>query len=286
MRLGGPIFADTKDKDPQELVALHQRLGYSAAYCPFIADRVRREEFTAAFREADIVLAELGAFCINISDPDATARERNIAQIVDRLHQADEMGALCCVMHGGSYNNTGCVKAHKDNFSDRNIEHNVHTIQRILDAVQPKRTKLVLETESYCPPDSPELYLRILRWVDRPGFAAHLDPVNLTLSPRRFYYSGDFIRDCFAKLGPHIVSCHAKDTNLVDHATSQLTETYLGNGGLDYDAYLTELSRLPQEPPLMIEHLNRDQLPSALEYVFGKARALGLTFRGQEKRGG
>ncbi len=284
MRLGGPVFS--KVREPRELVRLHQRLGYSAAYCPFIADRAEREEFTAAFREADIVLAELGAFCINISDPDPVARERNIAQIIDRLHQADEMGALCCVMHGGSYNNTGCVKAHKDNFSDRNVEHNVHTIQRIIDAVQPRRTKLVLETESYCLPDSPELYLRMIRWIDRQAFAAHLDPVNMTLSPRRFYYSGDFIRDCFARLGRYIVSCHAKDTNLVDHATSQLTETYLGNGGLDYDAYLTELNRLPQEPPLMIEHLSHEQLPSALEYVFGKAEALGLRFRHAERREG
>lgn len=283
MRLGGPIF-HRKERDADKLVKLHQRLGYSAAYCQYFEDPSEREEYKQAFREADIALAEYGAFCLNISDPDLEQREKNIAEIIRRLEQAEEMGALCCVMHGGSYNNSGCVKAHADNFSEKNIEHNVRVIQRILDQVQPKKTRLVLETESYVLPDSPDLYLRLLKEIDRQGFAVHLDPINMTLSPRRYYYSGDFIRECFSKLGSFIVSCHAKDTNLVDHATVQLTETYLGNGGLDYKAYLTELNLLPQEPPLMIEHLNEEQLPAALDFIFDLADELELQFRYAEKR--
>ena len=273
IRLGGPVFAGTRD--PEALVALHRRAGCAAAYAPYIPDRVERDEFKRAFHEADIVLAEFGAYCLNISDPDGAQRERNIAEICRRLRRADEMGALCCVMHGGSYNNTGCVRAHREHFSDRHLEENVRTIQRILDEVRPRSTKLVRETESYIPPDSPELYLRLLRWVDRPMFAAHLDPVNLTLSPRRFYYSGDFLRRCFACLGPHLISTHAKDTNLVEPATAQLTETDVGNGGLDDDTYLTERDGLSQEPPLMIEHLSRDELPGGPGLPLPKGRRPG-----------
>lgn len=283
MRLGGPIF-EGDSRDTAAWIERHRRLGFSAAYSPYIADRTEREEFKHALREADIVLAEFGAYCINISHPEDGRREENIAEIMRRLRRAEEMGARCCVMHGGSYNGGGCVKAHPENFSERNVEHNVRTIQRILDEVRPERTKLVLETESYVLPDSPDLYLRMLQAIDRPGFAVHLDPVNITLSPRRVYDSGDFIRDCFAKLGPHIVSCHAKDTNLVDHATVQITETYLGNGTLDYGAYLSELSRLHPDTTLMIEHLSAEQLPAALRYVFGRAEALGLAFHGSESR--
>jgi len=283
MRLGGPIF-EGDIRDTAEWIRRHRRLGFSAAYSPYIADPAERQEFKHALREADIVLAEFGAYCINISHPDAQRREENIAEIARRLRRAEEMGARCCVMHGGSYNGSGCVKAHPENFSERNVEHNVRTIQRILDEVRPEQTKLVLETESYVLPDSPDLYLHMLKAIDRPGFAVHLDPVNITLSPRRVYHSGDFIRDCFTQLGPYIVSCHAKDTNLVDHATVQITETYLGNGTLDYGAYLTELGRLHPDTTLMIEHLNAEQLPSALRYVFGKAAALGLAFKGAESR--
>lgn len=282
MRLGGPVFTD--EQDPERLVALHQKLGFSAAYCRYIKDASARNEYIHAFKEADIVLAEYGAFCLNISDPDQEQQDKNISEITTRLEYAEEMGALCCVIHGGSYNNTGCVKAHPDNFSEKNIEHNIRVIQRILDEVQPKKTKLVLETESYVLPDSPDLYLRMYNEINREGFRFHLDPINITLSPRRFYYHADFIRECFAKLGPHIVSCHAKDTILVDHATTQLTETFLGNGQLDYKPYLTELNKLEQEPPLMIEHLNENQLPEALNYIFGIADELGIPFRYSEKR--
>lgn len=282
MRLGGPVFRQTKDV--KELVAIHQSLGYSAAYSPYIEDAHERDEFKSAFKEADIVLAELGAYCLNISDPNATQQEANIREIIRKLQQAEEMGARCCVMHGGSYNNAGCVFGHPNNFSRENIEHNVKVIQRILDEVQPKVTKLVLETESYVLPDGPDLYLEILKEINRPGFAVHLDPINLMVSPRHVYNSGDFIRDCFAKLGPYIVSCHAKDTNLIEHATVQITETYVGNGTLDYDAYLTELSQLHQDTSLMIEHLSEQELSTALSYVFGKAEALGLSFLHAEKR--
>lgn len=282
MRLGGPVFKEAKD--PRELVQLHQKLGYSAAYCKYIEDPYEREEYKSAFKEADIVLAEMGAFCLNISDPDSYKQEKAIQMIIKKLEQAEEMEALCCVMHGGSYNNTGCVKAHFENFSEKNIEHNIRVIQRILDEVQPKKTKLVLETESYVLPDNPKLYLHMLREINRVGFAVHLDPVNMVSSPRRAYYNGKFIMECFETLGEYIVSCHAKDTNLIDHATTQITETYLGNGILDYNTYLSELNKLAQEPPLMIEHISEEQLPEALNFIFSKSSKLGLTFRHLEKR--
>lgn len=282
MRLGGPIFKQTRDV--KQLVELHQRMGYSAAYCQYIEDVREREEYKSAFKEANIILAELGAYCLNISDPNLVQQESNIREIIRRLEQAEEMGARCCVMHGGSYNNAGCVYGHPNNFTRENIDYNVAVIQRILDEVQPKVTKLVLETESYVLPDSPDLYLEILRAVNRPGFAVHLDPINLMVSPRRVYYSGDFIRECFSKLGPYIISCHAKDTNLIEHATVQITETFVGNGTLDYDAYLTELNKLDRDTSLMIEHLSEQELPSALSYVFGTAERLGVSFLHSEKR--
>lgn len=284
MRLGGPIFEHVNHVD--ELIKAHQRLGYSAAYCKYVEDPYEREEYKHAFREADIVLAEMGAYCLSISEPDTKQQEINIQKIIDRLCKAEEMGAKCCVMHGGSYNTQGCVQGHPKNFSEANIEHNIRVIQRILDEVQPVHTKLVLETESYVLPDSPNLYLELFNEVNRPGFGMHLDPVNMIVSPRHFYYNGNFIQECFEKMGPYVISCHAKDTTLIDHATVQISETFVGNGFLDYGVYLSELNKLEQEPPLMIEHLSQQDLPQALNYLFQKASHLGLTFKHSELREG
>ena len=68
MRLGGPIFRETKNFT--EAIEIHRKLGFGAAFATYIEDKIERKEFVAAFSEADIVLAEFGSYCINILDTD------------------------------------------------------------------------------------------------------------------------------------------------------------------------------------------------------------------------
>ena len=283
MRLGGPIFK--KDLSPAGLVAEHKRLGFGAAYVTYIADPAERREYQAAFAEADIVLAEFGAYCLNILDTDPALRQANIDEICRRLEQADAMGARCCVMHGGSVETGGWGKANPENFSEKNFIETVRIVQGIIDRVRPKVTKLVMETESYLFPDGPEEYLRFIDAIDRPEFAVHFDPVNIISSPRRFYYNGQFIRHCLALLGDRIVSCHAKDLNMAPiYPVIRIDETFIGDGVLDYDTYLREIDRLSPSPTLMIEHLNEAQLERGLAFVFRKAEELGIVFEGSQER--
>ena len=108
MRLGGPIFRKV-DRFEEE-VALHKKLGFGAAYCKYVEGQSQRDEYKQAFAEADIVLAEYGAYCINILDTVPSVRQSNIDEICRRLEYADEMGARCCVIHGGSVGTGGWGK--------------------------------------------------------------------------------------------------------------------------------------------------------------------------------
>jgi sugar phosphate isomerase/epimerase len=127
-------------------------------------------------------------------------------------------------------------------------------------------------------PDSADSYLRLLKAIDRERFAVHLDPVNLVCSPQRYYGNGKMIRECFAKLGPHIKSCHAKDILLSAKLTTHLDEVRPGEGGLDYATFLRELSKLG-EVPLMLEHLpNAAEYEKAAGHIRGVAKAEGLSF--------
>ena len=65
------------------------------------------------------------------------------------------------------------------------------------------------------------------------------------MTPRVYFENGALIRECFAKLGPHIVSCHAKDILLHHQAALHFDEVMIGDGVLDYRTYLSELDRLP-----------------------------------------
>src|SRR4051794_19269283 len=117
MRLGGPVF-DTAD-DPQKLVDYHRKFGFSAAYVPGVTDPVKLAEIHAAFAEANILLAEYGAYAINLLETDPVLRQKNIVEICRRLEYADQVGARCCVIHGGSYESGGWGNPNPANFSDR-----------------------------------------------------------------------------------------------------------------------------------------------------------------------
>src|SRR6476646_2880142 len=102
IRLGGPIFL--KSEDPAALAAEHRRLGYSAAYCPPVklseTDRIRAIE--NAFRDAHVVISEVGAWK-NMLDPDPAKRRENLAYVTERCALAEAVGARCCVDIAGSY---------------------------------------------------------------------------------------------------------------------------------------------------------------------------------------
>lgn len=276
MRLGGPVFGSAND--PKSLVDYHRRFGFSAAYAPRIDDPVELAEVRAAFSEADILLAEYGAYGINLLETDPALRQNNIDEICRRLEYADKAGVRCCVMHGGSVETGGWGKPNATNFSETAFEETVRGVQAIVDAVRPASAKLVMETEKWVLPDHPDVYQRLVKAIDRPEFGVHLDPVNIVSSPRLFYANGEFVKECFALLGTSIVSCHAKDVITVDQYPYHIVETYAGNGVLDYRVYLTELAKLAADVPLMIEHLNAEQLPRAVDFLFRKAEEAGVTF--------
>jgi sugar phosphate isomerase/epimerase len=276
MRLGGPAF--DVPEEPQALVDYHKANGFSAAYMKRIDDKTKRDEIVAAYTDANIMLAEYGGYNINILETDDALRQKNFDEICDRLAYADETGTRCCVIHGGSYETGGWGKPNPENFSARAFDDTVKAVQMIVDKVQPTRTQLVMETEKYVFPDDPDIYLRLIEAIDRDGFGVHLDPINIVSSPKLLYTNGTFIKECFDKLGSHIVSCHSKDVTTIDRYPYHITESYTGDGQLDYDVYLTELSKLDDDIPMMIEHLNAEQLPLARDFLLQKVDALGLSF--------
>jgi sugar phosphate isomerase/epimerase len=277
MRLGAPIFTDSRD--PEELARAHREAGYRAAYCPewlSVEDTEAVGAVRAAYARHDVVIAEVGAWG-NLLHVDTAERTKNQLRVIERLALAEEIGARCCVDYTGTY---GEGWFHPRNLSQYAFDDIVQIVRHILDEVKPARTTLAIEMMPSVHPESPDDYLRLIEAVDRPGqLAVHLDPVNLVDSPRRYYDTGAVIRECFEKLGPLIASCHAKDVTIGPGFVIHLDECRPGTGTLDYRTYLTELSRLPQEPPLMVEHLpNEAEYLLARDFLVSVASELGLGF--------
>ena len=194
------------------------------------------------------------------------------------LAVADAVGARCCVNIAGSLHPTGWDAPYPGNLSADVFAQTVDNVRTIIDAVKPRTTRYSLEPMPYVIPDSPDGYLELLKAVDRPAFAVHLDPVNMINCPQRYYDNAAFLRECFAKLGPWIVSCHAKDTLMEERLTVHINEARPGQGRLDYHVFLEEMSRLPVDTPLILEHLPAEEYPAARAYVLNVAKEAGLSF--------
>jgi sugar phosphate isomerase/epimerase len=278
LRLGAPAF--TKTDDPAELARWHRAQGYRAAYCPNLdlkdPDRIRAVE--KAFGEADVVIAEVGRWC-NLADPDPEKRKQNLAKVTEGLALADAVGARCCVDIAGSFNPEVWHGPHPDNFTPRFFDVAVENARAIIDAVKPKRTKFVYEMMGWCMPESADRYLELIKAVDRPAFAVHFDPCNLINSPEKIYRNAELLNDCFDKLGPWIVSCHAKDLAWEIELNVHFREVRPGTGVLDYKTFLRRLAALPAPPPLMIEHLKgAGEYAAAATFIADTGRSLGLSF--------
>ncbi|HGJ66316.1 TPA: sugar phosphate isomerase/epimerase, partial [bacterium] len=258
IRLGGPIFA--KIDDPVELAHAHRKIGYRSAYCPSVAleDKQRIKAIEKAFKDEDVVIAEVGVW-VNMMDTDDTKRKQNIEAVCHGLALADEVGALCCVDIAGSLNPERWDGPHPDNISKKAFDMTVDNVKYIINSVKPKRAKFVLEMMPWVIPDSPDSFLDLIEAIDDSAFGVHLDPVNLVNSPRRYYETGKLLQECFDKLGKWIISCHAKDTQLTNQLTTHINEARPGTGNLDYKTYLKGLNSLPQNPPLLIEHLGTEE---------------------------
>lgn len=280
-RLGGKIF--TESDDPRDIARAHRASGYRAAFCPPVSldDEERIRDIAYAFEQEDVVIAEVEAWC-NLIGPDEAGQQQSFDYVCERLALADEIGARCCIAVSGSVAaspSSFYYEPHEDNLSQRGFDLTVETVRSIIDAVKPKRAKFCLELMQFLLPDSAESYLQLIRAVDREAFAAHVDPVNIIVSPRQYFNNALLIAEFFKLLGPWIVGGHAKDIRLRRELALHFEEVIPGQGNLDYKVYLRELNKLSKDFSLLLEHLNsQEEYAQARNYIVAVGRTENISF--------
>lgn len=272
------------DEDPETFARAHVAFGYGAAYCPKvgIGDTTRIAAIEKAFAAADVTIAEVGIWR-NLITPDRETRKANFAYAAERLAVADAVGARCAVTWSGSFKAGLSSEPAAENFSRDAFDATVEVVRDLLDSVKPKRAKFALEMMQSSFPDSVNSYIELIRAIDRPMFGVHIDPVNFVTSPRVYWNTGVLIKECFARLGDWVTSCHAKDILLTDKLALHFDEVMIGKGQLDYRVYLTELARLPNEVPLMIEHLEGPEYATARDALYGVADAMWIDVKHRKR---
>lgn len=259
VRIGGPVFFS--DQDPEKWAA-EARKKYRAVYAPNVAldDKNRIKAVIDAVKKNDLIIAEVGAWC-NMLDVDPVKRRTNIDNVTNKLALADELDARCCVNIAGSFNPDHWSGPHAKDLSDEFFDLTVENARKIIDAVDPKRSKFALEMMPWAFPDTVDSYIRLMKAIDRKGFGVHVDICNMISSPSKMWKTTELINETFDKLGPWIASCHAKDLKWVRGDAVHFEECPLGEGNIDYASYLNRLATLPdKDVPLMMEHMPNEEV--------------------------
>ena len=244
----------------EEWAARMEEIGAPAINFPldFTADPERIRAYQEAADRHGLVIAEVGVWK-NTLAADPSERERWIRYAVGQLRLAEELGARCCVNVLGTPCGPRWDGGYRGNFSEEIYTDAVKMIRSIIDEVKPKNTCYTIESMPWMVPTGPEEYRKLVEDVDREAFGVHLDVVNMITSPKRYFFSDVFLRECFEVLSGRIVSCHLKDSRLKEEYTFQLEETACGKGNLNLKLYaeLAEMER--KDMPMIIEHLDRDE---------------------------
>ena len=280
MRIGGAI--EKAYKDPEEWVRYAKDLRYSAVLSPVdsSSDSATRQEYLKAAKENDLLIAEVGVWrnCLSKNDED---RRKAMDYAKAQLALAEELGAACCVNIIGSSSETAWDGFAAGNYEEDFYAMAVDSVREIIDAVNPERTFYSIEPMPWVLPDSPEQYLKLIKDVDRKGFAVHLDFVNMINCPERYCRSTRFIQHCFDLLGPYIRSIHAKDVMMEQAYTTLIHEVIPGQGTLDYPAIMKMAEKLGPDTPVFVEHMSGyETYKNAAAYVRSKAEEAGVFVKG------
>ncbi len=241
--------------------------GCQAAVLPdSVCSEAEAIKYGAAAKSASIVIAEVGAWS-HLMSPDRSIREKSIELNKRKLALAEAANARCCVNVAGG-NGPEWDSFVKSNYSREYHDRLVETVREIVDAVKPENTCFVLECMPWMPPYSAENYLELINDVDRKGFAAHIDIVNLITNPFDYFFNDELSDRVFSCLGSRVKSCHIKDISMEHAYTVSLREVACGTGSLDIGAYIRAARRVDKDMPMIIEHIfNERDYRRAVEHV-------------------
>jgi sugar phosphate isomerase/epimerase len=188
---------------------------------------------------------------------------------------AEQIGIKFVLTHTGSRSDGKPSIAHKLNWTKETWDMSVAALKQILADTSGSKVALAVEAVNTTNCNSPAAHVRLKKDVGNDRIKVTLDPTNM-LYAGNVFRTTELLNSCFHIIPEDdIMYAHAKDVKWTEMLPG-LNWVIPGQGEMDYETYLTHLSRLKYPRPLMLEFLNREQYPEAKKFVEDTAAKLGV----------
>jgi sugar phosphate isomerase/epimerase len=261
MRLGGHCYTAQNVAELESLCEKLDAHGLSATTAPWKLAEMTADQaagFGERARQLGLVIGEAGMWG-NLLTDNPELRDQRIGQTRKMLLQADVMGCHCVVtLVGTKHPGDSPLAMHRDNYGEACRREFREIVLRILDGLDLRHTKYVIEPWHNTFFYQPEEIRVFLDSVGHPAFGLHLDQMNL-VSQATFFRTTELINRTFDLLADKVFAVHLKDIRQdINHMFLKWDEVRIGEGVMDYDTYLKRLAKLPVDTPCFCEHFSSE----------------------------
>jgi sugar phosphate isomerase/epimerase len=261
---------------------------FDSAKEPLTKEKAERINHT--FRDANLPVVCVSAYT-NFIHPDPVKRKQNIDYLKMMIRYARDLGCPYVASETGTYNIESDWVWHEKNVSPEVYDETIGVIKDITAYAEDWGATFLVENYVNNVIGSVSQVEQMFRDVGSENLGLICDPTN--------YFDDKTIQDVdgtlhaiFDKLSPYMKIAHAKDIKLAadtgeKHAAIDADEshTFRGSGAvelpaaglgmLNYDLYLDLLKKDHPNIPLIIEHLDMDDISRAKKFVDGTLRRIG-----------
>ena len=210
-------------------------------------------------RKYDIVIGECG-YWKNLMTADKDLQNQRIQGARESLKKAEVMGAFSVAsLVGTKHPSDRPLATHPYMYTDECKSEFREVVLRILDGLDLKTTKYVIEPWHNTFFYNPDVIKDFIDSVDHPDFGLHMDMMNM-VNHEYFYNTTELINHTFDVLEDKVYSAHLKDVRCDwTYEFLKWDEVYIGEGVMDYETYLKRLSRLSPDLPCFCEHMTTEE---------------------------
>jgi sugar phosphate isomerase/epimerase len=236
----------------------------SCAGVPALPDRIDPtliDYIGAAITDRSITMAAVsGTF--NMIDPDVNKRREGLRRLRVLASASKSIGTSVITLCTGTRDPTDMWRRHPDNDSPKAWTDLLYSMQEALQIAEDNEVTLAFEPEVANVVDSAAKGRRLIDEMRSSRLKVVIDGANL-FHEGRLAKMRDVLDQAFALLGNQIIIAHAKDLSHDGEAGHEAA----GTGLLDYDYYLSLLSAVGFDGPLILHSLSEVQVDSCVAFL-------------------